>query len=578
MSAGQTPRTNPQPASQRRDPDNSWQHIQRDFSGGEISEKMLMRADTDEYKRSVLYMMNMMPTPQGTALRSPGTRFVKTIDADTARIIPYLTPSNERSLLVMTPDTLELNRNITDLVSSQTANILPVGGGVISFRKNICPPFFRKRLWEQFPGWYLAGSTGTERGVRIVDNALRLHPILYKRQSVEYDTVTATAECVVDVATSRVTLDYKANYAGVPPAMKDGGYTFRVELSNDPDFNTTLFNKEYLHADYPEVGSTWIEQLNVELPSSDWTDTLYIRYTAIAQATAEYQYASPAFIVFYSRVFANGETTVEEVGDIVTPYTADDLDDLHFVQSPYEDKELVITHPRHEPRKLFFNTGSGFYEFPAITFANAPASWGINNYPATCTSFQGRLILAGGQTFEVQPGDPIANVSETVWGTKNGAWDSFAVSDPLVASDGIEFTAIYRSPIQWVYGQKTLLIGAVEYEYSARSESVLAPGDIQIYLQSTHGSNNVQPAGFGEAVLFPSDAGRKVRAMRYIRETDGWVAEDLTLLNPEICAEGIRRMIRVRHPHQMCVVLTDSGQLSIFHSESGTKRWSRSIC
>ncbi len=48
--------------------------IQRDFSGGEISQRMFMRDDLEIHGKSLLTMENFIPTMQGTAVRAPGTR------------------------------------------------------------------------------------------------------------------------------------------------------------------------------------------------------------------------------------------------------------------------------------------------------------------------------------------------------------------------------------------------------------------------------------------------------------------------------------------------------------------------
>ena len=91
-----------------------WHHVQRDFSGGEISPRMLMRTDTDVYQKAVLLMENFIPTQQGGAERAPGTRFVTEVEGLNARIIPYLTPANERSVLILTPQKIKLLTNVGD--------------------------------------------------------------------------------------------------------------------------------------------------------------------------------------------------------------------------------------------------------------------------------------------------------------------------------------------------------------------------------------------------------------------------------------------------------------------------------
>lgn len=563
-----------------------WQHIQRDFSGGEISGRMLMRQDTDVYKRSLIEMVNFMPMSQGSAKRMPGTLFYEELDDLNARIIPYLTAGNERSLIVLTPENLRLIRNVTERIGLETeyANV-EVSGSTIIFRKNIIDNFAFRRgeeSWDLNPEQYTGANGEGPLGVWVEElpnggGNLVMRPRLYKYPTEEFEVVTAETTAEVDTDTDRITIDYNAVYAGQPPAVFDGGYEFTVTVSANSDYSSPLFTKQYSDTNFPSGGTTFELQENVDLPTTAWTGTLYIKFEVEAQARANQPYSNPTVKMRYFRIFSNGEATLTEA-DLTTSYTASDLPDIHYVQSPYEDKELVLTHPRHEPSRMFFSTGSSAYVFQTITFSGTgvPSAWTTNNYPATCGSFLGRLVLAGGQTFKTAPGDPVASVAETVWMTDPGDWTTFTVTTPdAKPSDSIEFTAIYRSPIQWVYGQRDLLVGALEYEYSAVGDGILAFDNLAVYLQSTNGSTNVQPAGFGEAVLFAGDGGTKVRSLAYRRETQGWISDDTTILNPSVCYPKIVRMVRMRNPHQMCIVLKTDGTLAVLNSDAGVNGWCR---
>jgi hypothetical protein len=49
---------------------------------------------------------------------------------------------------------------------------------------------------------------------------------------------------------------------------------------------------------------------------------------------------------------------------LVTPYLEEDLQDIHYVQSPYGDKEIVFTHPKYAPHRLYLDTsGTPAYVF-----------------------------------------------------------------------------------------------------------------------------------------------------------------------------------------------------------------------
>jgi hypothetical protein len=535
---------------------------------------MIMRADTDVYKKSVFQMENFIPTPQGTAQRAPGSRFVLDTQLAAARVVPFLTTGNERSLVLFSDGALKLIRNVNDYISNK-ASVESSGPTTITYREPIVE---NGDFNNGFEPWSL--SPNQQEGVNgdfplgcwHVKSlaAVRMSARYYKWPDSEPQECEATTTAEVTYPT---------------PPDDVGNYTFTVTVSKSSDFSSPIYEKVFDQDEHPKGMPLNINNDSFVLDGgADWTGTLYIRLKLVAltgnPAAGENEYSNPQIRISSLQVTALNETEILEA-DLVTPYTDDDLVDLHYVQSPYDDKELVVTHPRHPPHKLFFNTGTPAYEFVPIAFVdeslspNPPVNWQVNNYPATCGSYHGRLVLAGGQTFRTDTGDPIATVSETVWATEVGKWDTFSTETGVNPDDSIELTAVYRSPIQWVYGQKSLLIGALEYEYSASGEGIFSPGDLGVFLHSTHGSRNVQPAGFGAAVLFAADGGTKLRQMMFSDQDGGWLADDLSLMYPEGTLPAIKRLARMRNPHQMCICLLTDGTISIYHAESGLRGWSR---
>ena len=389
--------------------------VQRDFSSGAISGRMLMRADTEIYRTAALLLENWLPTTMGTVQRAPGTNFVEDLDTTAARIMPYLTAGNERSLVILTDKALRLVRNITDIpgeaYDSQGANI--------TFRKNIVPNHeFKQELesWVVTPDQYYSSNGDGPLGVwwspdqSQVGGTMVMRPRLYKFN--DEVTCTATGQATVDVTTDRITLDTSIFYQD-NPGDGSGGYDFQILVSANSDFSAPLYNETFKHTEYP-VGSTIDVDTTFSLPTAAWTGTLYYKLEVTAKAITNDPYSNPRFRVGNFTLLANGETTLTEV-PLTTPYEVADLQDLQYVQSPYSDKELVITHPRHRPHRLYFNTTDSVYKFEIIPFdstgsAGAPSAWSVNNYPAACSSYNGRLVLAGGQTFKVATGDPVATL------------------------------------------------------------------------------------------------------------------------------------------------------------------------
>ena len=113
-------------------------------------------------------------------------------------------------------------------------------------------------------------------------------------------------------------------------------------------------------------------------------------------------------------------------------------------------------------------------------------------------------------------------------------------------------------------------------EYSASADTIFQPQDLGVELQSTHGSTNVQPAAFGAYVMFAAENGRKVRAMGFSNEEKSWLSPDVGIKNPDITAIGIRRLLRLRNPHQMLMVLLATGRVALLHHdpEHNINAWS----
>jgi hypothetical protein len=519
-------------------------------------------------------MQNWIPTLMGSAERIQGTRYVRTLTDLNARIIPLRALDNERKIVIFTPDNVSLiNAEDSQLVTQQGS--IKVEATEIIFRKPIIENGDLLRgsePWEMSPTQYISsngdGPLGTWWAAGTGDGYVIMFPRVYKPVG-DVATCTLETSATVDTPTDVLSLVATIQYASAIPF--ESGYLFRMVIKAG---GTQIYSEDL---DERTVGFTWAISENIDLPTSGWTGDISVTITCTAQATAAEKYSNPKFFVHDFQVWADGTATVVDE-DLVSPYGADDLPDLHYVQSPYDPKELVITHPDYPPYRLYFDAGGGaIWKMEEIPFANTPVSWSTNNYPATCTSYMGRLVLAGGQDRII--GSPLAANSETVWATEVADWTRF--TDPnaetLTPADSMEFTAIYRSPIQWAHGHKNLLIGAQEMEYVVSADGIFAPNDLGVNLHSTHGGARVQPAGLGEGVLFAADGGTKVRSMNYDNNQQGWVADDLTLLNPELCSQGIVRMVRVRNPHQMCVVLLKTGQLAIFHQESGIQGWSRVV-
>ena len=582
--------------------------IQKDFSGGEMSSKVFMRDDLEAHAKSCLLMENFVPSLQGTAERAAGTQFVSDLGTVTSveavRIIPYMSQANQRGLLVLTPKIgatngdAQLYADITngfgeaDNVLSQTGltsttpvweNFLPNGriSGPSDWTIEKYPAY-KSPVDGQFIGLYNSGNQWAS-----------INRIWETDIAGETDETILTNVATIPTVTS-TTLQIKYvigtgfNFPETRTLQK-----LQVKIGSSAGASD-LYLQEW-EGTIPAEGTEINAQFSDPYIVAGNQIYLTIRCIAVYDSGAGLPYVTALasyrlqYFFIYGRV--NKDINEETPITTVVPYTASELKDVHYVQSPYDvdlgepasaSKELVLVHPNHPPKRFYFNGAS--YVFETIPFENStgaftPTDWAAGNYPSCCASFHGRLMLGGAQVVK-EISIPSATSSESVWGTEVGKWWLIETSDgtaQTLATASIKFTTIYRSPIQWIYGQKDLLVGAREMEYVASAEGIFQPADIGIFMQSTHGSAHVQPVGFGSNVMFAAEGGTKVRTMNFARDDDGYVAPDMTLWNPELFASGIKRMARMRNPHQMLVVLLNSGLIALLHQDAYVQisGWSR---
>lgn len=541
---------------------------QTNFLGGEVSARMLSRLDYSAYARSVLRMRNFMPRLQGPAVRNPGTTFFQDI-SDTGligRCIPFFTVDQRRSVILLQDGSIRL------ITGFNEPDAPPGEGGTppqiqIVGNQDFDRVSGQSGVWDFDPTSYTGGE-GDVLGCRYIqtefNGVLRCVCRNWKYPTLDNDTFEVTQTINVSEPNDSITFDYRVIYENNPGSEGDE-YTFLLTVGTTEGDNDVL--AETLTG---PVGTVTERVQSVQLPTSGFTGDLYVRFFCRATEFG----STPIFDLDRFGAFIDGPALPDEppitVGPGAVLYAEEDLDDIQFIQSPYDDKPIVFAHVDYQPQWLYYDPDVGEYIFEPIPFINMPGVWGPNNYPRACASYQGRLMLGG-----------TPSQSETIWGSRPGQWENFSTDsydedDPpipdkpvIVTPDSaLEFTVTYRSPIQWMYGQKDFLVGCLDFEYQVASESgILTPSDIDVRLHSTHGSLSIQPAGFGKYVAFAAERGTRARQMKRVFQDTGWVAPDLSVTADHLLSSGIRRMARLRNPHQMLVCLMGNGGLSILHED-----------
>tara|TARA_R110002074_G_scaffold288822_5_gene460501 strand:- start:3025 stop:5511 length:2487 start_codon:yes stop_codon:yes gene_type:complete len=209
-------------------------------------------------------------------------------------------------------------------------------------------------------------------------------------------------------------------------------------------------------------------------------------------------------------------------------------------------------------------------------------SWsGTTGYPSTGAFFEQRLYAAGNTD---QP--------QTFWASQTGNFEVHSPdSDPTVGTfdgtvqddDALDFTisADNVNAIRWMSaGEDTLSIGTTGGEWVPSSTgAVITPSDITVRRQTTHGSAQVVPVRVDNIVLFVQRAKRKIREFGFTFETDGYRAFDMTRLAQHITIGGIVEMDHAEEPDSQVWVVRADGQLPAmtFRRQEDVVGWSRHI-
>jgi hypothetical protein len=204
-------------------------------------------------------------------------------------------------------------------------------------------------------------------------------------------------------------------------------------------------------------------------------------------------------------------------------------------------------------------TATVLTEFSSIV-TTPPLAWTLEDkvwsatfgYPSTGTLFQQRLWCANSTKYP-----------QTVWGSVTGQYLDFQKGTKdtdacifTIASDTI-------NPISFLASQTDLIVHTYggEFIMTGGTDTAITPTNIEIKPQTYHGSKGVRPLTIGKESVFVQRAGRKVRAMSYVLQVDGYVAPDLTALAEHITAGGIVAMAYQQEPDTIIWAVLADGTL-----------------
>lgn len=200
--------------------------------------------------------------------------------------------------------------------------------------------------------------------------------------------------------------------------------------------------------------------------------------------------------------------------------------------------------------------------------AAIPNSWTLNSsvwnaangYPRSVTLHEQRLCLGG------SPGYP-----QTVWGSRVGDVLNFELGTKDADAYAYELSTSIIAPIQHLATASRLMVMTNYNEMTMRGgvEKPISPTSLQKKDESTAGANKVRPVKVGNELLFVQRAARKVRALGYRYDIDGFDAPDRTVFSEHITGPGIVDMTFQQEPDAQLYCVRADGQLAVCTYDMG---------
>jgi hypothetical protein len=252
---------------------------------------------------------------------------------------------------------------------------------------------------------------------------------------------------------------------------------------------------------------------------------------------------------------------------VAAPWKTEDIPLVQYAAETGRDR-MVFVHPLYEPQVLTRDPTTKVWALTPIhtvgwtvplsaSSGHTAVEWGgvsgANNYPSVVEYWQGRLWMAATPAKK-----------NTFWASKPYTYD-FTAADYLAinAGDGFSYDAAVKGEIRWLQGQKVMLCGTDDGEFSfSAGDGVVYAGNINIKQESAYGSAKMQALMVGDQVLFVSPDRKKLRALSFSLEGGGWFAKDITFTAQHLTNSPIVDLCYARDPFSTIVLCLEDGSLA----------------
>jgi len=559
---------------------------QTNFTAGEISPRLAGRTDIDRYQNAAKEMTNCHPVIHGGSKRRAGTRMAKAtkfsgasvsrmIDFVVSRDVAYVLEFGDLYVRIFSPSGVYTGIElVSPYTAAQVAAIDYTQGADTMFLFHSAVPIQRLRsftptVWDLSaapftvqpfdevgyrPAATLTLSATTGIGITATASAA-----VFLVSDVGRNIVSAAGVGVITgfTSTTIVTITITTAFAALVQAsgawyMDVSPQAFLTANAKSPAGSAVTLSSAITRAATLTLsaltGSITVTASAAVFSAGDVGKTIYADsgVLTIATFTSATQVSGTTTTSFASNTYASGAYGVTgdafrsvDVGKYVR--MNDGLLKITAVASTTSATATILTEL------------SSIVAVPPLAWTLEDAMWSATfGYPSTGTLFQQRLWVA----------NTVRN-PQHVWASVTGQYLNFQKGTKDTDACIFQIASDTINPISYLASQTALVVHTYggEFVMTGGTDTAITPTNVKIEPQTFHGSKGVRPLTVGKESVFVQRSGRKVRAMSYQIQIDGYVAPDLAALSEHITETGIVAMAYQQEPESMLWFVLANGTL-----------------
>jgi hypothetical protein len=535
------------------------------FSSGVMSPRLSARADSPKHREALLTGENFIITPQGGAVFRQGLEHIKITSEN--RIFQFHQGGNESDIIVeILPTTTYQAGQIAFYTDSSIDPIATITGhsytseqldalyftnqehyGVITHESH--PPLILEYKRDgTFTATYLPSASISNFEFRDANS-----PAASETTDIDY-TLSFTNG---DVKNWREGRGWNFKYNEVFAAKGDGSPKDYEYTTNTADMELRLENALSRIPELQGAGTTYSATHTGGTPSANPGDVVAIYVINITgENSGRVMEVTPANAEADRYVTITNSVDEEDIVEPAWSFPTVVLSGSNYYQCIKTHTSAVA----NQPPNTEFWTDLGTtkpdeydWQYPdgnlwVIEQNYSPEGRG---FPRVCVFHEQRLIMAS---------SPEAPTS--IWGSRIGAYQDFRLG--VEANDPFSFTLdTSDSPtIKWMSSQLELILGTSGGDWTIGAEVTLGPGDIQAQKQNYARSHSTPPVIVNTDIFYIEQGQNKLRMTKYQRQQLGFASQDVSLVAEHLFHEGIKRIVVLRTPEVLIVMLKNDGTLT----------------